>query len=319
MKYIIKTKNLSKKYGSITAVNNVSLKVQKGEIYGFLGINGAGKTTTIRLLLGMVKPTVGNCFLFGKDITEASNEIWNKVGYLVENTHSYPELTVRENLKIVYKLRNLKQKNSVDNIIEKLKLFKYQDFKVKNLSSGNIQRLGLAKALIHEPEVLLLDEPTKGLDPAGIVEIRKLLKDLAENNGTTIFISSHILSEISKLVDKIGIINQGKLIQEVNKYELEKFKEKRLIINTNDNQKAREILKRNKLYIKEDKEGYLVIKDYGALESPDKIAVQLVKQGCPPTLLKIEEEDLESYFLRLTGMEDKGEMPYEQSKSSFVG
>ena len=314
MNYVIKTNNLRKNYGSITAVNNISLKVKKGEIYGFLGINGAGKTTTIRLLLGMVKPTAGNCYLFNKDITKIPNPLWNKIGYLVEDTHSYPELTVKENLKIVYKLRNLEQKNAINNIIDKLKLTKYQDFKVKNLSSGNIQRLGLAKALIHKPEILLLDEPTKGLDPAGIVEIRKLLKDLSENNDTTIFISSHILSEISKLVDKIGIINQGKLIQEVNNSEIKKYKEKHLIINTNNNQKAKNILEKYNINIKENKMGQLLIKNKKAIESPDQIAVYLVEKGCPPTLLKIEEEDLESYFLRLTGLENKGEITYEQAK-----
>ena len=313
MDNIIKTKELSKQYNSITAVDNLSLKVKKGDIYGFLGINGAGKTTTIRLLLGMLKPTSGNCFLFDKDLTNITEKIWNKVGYLVENTHSYPELTVRENLKIVYKLRKLKQKNAIENIIKKLNLIKYQDFKVKNLSSGNIQRLGLAKALIHNPDLLLLDEPTRGLDPAGIVEVRKLLKDLAKNNETTIFISSHILSEISKLVDKIGIIHNGKLIKEVNKTDLEKYKEKRLIINTKNNKKAVKILENNNLLIKESKEGYLKINNYNALKSPDKIAIQLVENNCPPTLLKIEEEDLESYFLRLTGMKNKREISYEQS------
>ncbi|MCF8001958.1 MAG: ABC transporter ATP-binding protein [Halanaerobiales bacterium] len=313
MNYVIKTNKLRKNYGSLTAVNNITLKVKKGEIYGFLGVNGAGKTTTIRLLLGMVKPTAGNCYLFDNEITHLPNELWNKIGYLVEDTHSYPELTVKENLKIVYKLRNLNQKNAINNIIDKLKLTKYQDFKVKNLSSGNIQRLGLAKALIHQPEILLLDEPTKGLDPAGIVEIRKLLKDLSENNDTTIFISSHILSEISKLVDKIGIINQGKLIQEVNNSELKKYKEKYLIINTNNNKKAREILEGHNLTIKENKEGYLKIKNKEAIESPDKIAVYLVEQDCPPTLLQIKEEDLESYFLRLTGLENKGEIFDEQN------
>ncbi|HHY14286.1 MAG TPA: ABC transporter ATP-binding protein, partial [Thermoanaerobacterales bacterium] len=177
---IIKTINLTKKYGGTLAVDNVNLSVKKGEIFGFLGLNGAGKTTTIRMLLGLISPTFGKCYLKGKMIKPGNIDIWHDVGYIVETPHSYPELTVRENLEIVRKLRGIKDKNSVDWIISKLKLDKNASKKVANLSLGNAQRLGIAKAIIHKPKILILDEPTNGLDPAGIVEVRQLLLDLAK-------------------------------------------------------------------------------------------------------------------------------------------
>jgi len=242
MNTIIKTKNLSKNYKTTKAVQNLSLTVNKGEIYGFLGVNGAGKTTTIRLLLGMINATQGTAYINEKPVNNIKGKGWNQVGYLVEDTYSYPELTVKENLEIIYHLRNLSNKNVIDQMITKLKLTRYENVKFKNLSSGNKQRLGLAKALIHNPEILILDEPTKGLDPAGIVEIRKLLKDLSQKNNTTIFISSHILSEVSKLVDRIAIIHEGKLIQEIDHEDLEKLKDKYLLIDTVDNKKAQSII-----------------------------------------------------------------------------
>jgi len=242
MKEVIRTEYLSKRYKDILAVENINLQVKRGEICGFLGVNGAGKTTTIRLLLGMVKPTSGSVYLFNKELKQLPTKKWNEVGYLVEDSYSYPQLTVKENLEIIYKLRKLNNPSVINEIISKLKLDKYKDVKVKNLSSGNMQRLGLAKAFIHKPKILLLDEPTKGLDPAGIVEIRILLKELAEKYNTTIFISSHILSEIYKLVDRIIIINEGHILRDVNKAKLDKLMQKKLIINTNDNLKAKKIM-----------------------------------------------------------------------------
>jgi len=192
---VIRTHNLSKHYGKVKAVDGISLNVRKGEIYGFLGLNGAGKTTTIRMLLGMIHPTTGESYLNGEKVNARMHNLWNHVGYLVEIPYSYPQLTVRENLEIVRRLRFLPDSRAVDSVIEKLQLGPYHNRKAKNLSLGNAQRLGLAKALIHNPDILILDEPANGLDPAGIVEIRELLRDLAFNKGVTIFISSHILGE----------------------------------------------------------------------------------------------------------------------------
>ena len=184
---IIQTSGLTKNFGKTRAVDMVTIHVREGEIYGFLGLNGAGKTTTIRLLLGMIRPDSGSIRLFGKTLKQGG-EIWNDIGYLVETPYSYPDLTVAENLEVVFRLRGLAGKEKIEDIIRRLQLENYRDIKFRHLSMGNKQRLGLAKALIHGPRLLILDEPINGLDPAGIAEIRLFLKDLAENQNTTIFL-----------------------------------------------------------------------------------------------------------------------------------
>ncbi len=193
MDTVINTKNLAKHYGRLRAVDNVTINVKKGEIYGFLGLNGAGKTTTIRMLLGLINPTSGEAFLNGVKVNPGNPGMWNNVGYLVEIPYSYPDLTVRENLEIIRRLRFIKERKSVDSILGKLKLDRYSEIRCKNLSQGNAQRLGLAKALIHNPEILLLDEPANGLDPEGIVEIREMLRNLAVNKGVTVLIFLYFL------------------------------------------------------------------------------------------------------------------------------
>lgn len=297
---IIETSNLTKHFGDTKAVDDVSIHVRTGEIYGFLGLNGAGKTTAIRLLLGMIKPDSGSVSLFGKKLKQAS-DLWNEVGYLVETPYSYPNLSVRENLKVIYKLRGLKDKSQIDNIIKVLQLKDYQDKKAKYLSMGNSQRLGLAKALMHNPKLLILDEPINGLDPAGIVEIREFLKDLVQNHGTTIFLSSHILSEISRLATRIGIVHQGKLIKELNTNLLENQIIKKLQVVTNDNPKAINILKQNGFDSISNDNGFIEISDPNAIGLPENISALLVNSGLPPKMLHVWEEDLEAYFLRMIG------------------
>jgi ABC-2 type transport system ATP-binding protein len=304
---IIRTENLSKNFRDVKAVSDLSLNVRRGEIYGFLGLNGAGKTTTIRMLLGMIRPASGAAFIYGKKVYADSYELWGKIGSLVEVPYSYPNLTVRENLEIVRRLRFIEDKNSVDRVIEILKLGAYSERLAKNLSLGNAQRLGLAKALIHNPEILILDEPANGLDPAGIHEIREMLSDMAKNKGVTIFISSHILGEISRFATRIGIIHEGKLVQEVDTGQLDKLCRKRLLINANDAEAARSILTQNGYNITETNNGISEITDERAIKSPDVIATLMVNGGCPPTLLNVEEEDLESYFLRTIGIKGGAE------------
>jgi ABC-2 type transport system ATP-binding protein len=299
---IIRTENISKHYGEVHAVSEMSLNVRKGEIYGFLGLNGAGKTTTIRMLLGMIRPTSGVTFINGERISADNTELWKKVGSLVEIPYSYPELTVRENLEIFRRLRFITDKKAIDNVIDKLQLGSYENRKAKNLSLGNNQRLGLAKALIHNPEILLLDEPTNGLDPAGIYEIRKMLSDLAINHGVTIFISSHILGEVSRFATRIGIIHEGKLVKEIDASQLETLCSKRLLINANNIELANTILTQNGFNLEKINDNLIEIKDESAILKPDLVATIMVNAGCPPTLLKVEEEDLESYFLRTIGM-----------------
>lgn len=302
MSEIIRTEALYKHFRKVKAVSDLSLNIRKGEIYGFLGLNGAGKTTTIRMLLGLIQPTSGDCFICGRKISVGNIEIWKRVGYMVEVPYSYPDLTVRENLEIMQRLRSVDDTNATDIIIDKLQLGKYADRKAKNLSHGNNQRLGLAKALMHNPEILILDEPSNGLDPAGIVEIRELLLDMVKSEGVTVFISSHILGEISKIATRIGIIHEGRLIQEVDASQLEELTKRRLVLNASDKNIAIKILGEAGLAVKITEEGILETTDKKALDNPGEIAALLVQKGAPPTLLKVEEEDLESYFLRIIGM-----------------
>lgn len=297
---IIQTENLTKKFGDTLAVDNVSINVREGEIYGFLGLNGAGKTTTIRLLLGMIKSDSGTISLFGKKAKQASH-IWNNVGYLVEAPYSYPNLTVKENLEVIFKLRGLKNKELIDRIISVLKLGEYRNKKAKFLSLGNGQRLGLAKALIHNPKLLILDEPINGLDPAGIVEIREFLKDLVKNHNSTIFLSSHILSEISKVSTRIGIVHNGKLIKEINTNELEHQISKKLCVNTFDNQKALQILRDKHFNFTINELGLIESSENDAITKPEIISTLLVNSGLPPSMINVIEEDLETYFLRIIG------------------
>ena len=302
MNEIIRTENLCKYFGRLKAVDGISMNIKKGEIYGFLGLNGAGKTTTIRMLLGMVKPTSGSAFLNGKRITSRNPDLWQNLGYLVEVPYSYPELTVEENLEIIRRLRHLETRESVDAIIDKLELGQYRDVPSRNLSLGNSQRLGLAKAMIHNPDILLLDEPANGLDPAGIAGIRNMLQDMALNKGVTIFISSHILGEISRFATRIGIIHEGHLILESDFQELEKKRIKKVLVNTRDQKRARPVLEGKGYDTTLSHSGIIEIHNRKAIANPENIATLLVGADLPPTLLMVEEEDLESYFLRVTSM-----------------
>lgn len=299
MNAVIRTEGLTKHYGKNQAVDGLSLHVDKGEIYGFLGLNGAGKTTTIRMLLGMIRPDSGASYLFGKRVDAGSHKLWKNVGYMVETPYSYPELTVRENLEIIRRLRGISDRSAVDTVIDKLQLTAYRERKAGNLSLGNGQRLGLAKALLHHPKVLILDEPTNGLDPAGIFEVRQLLQELALNHGVTVFISSHILGEVAKLTTRIGIVHQGRLLQETDISELQHLLWKRLLVETRDPEAARVQLLQAGYKVKLSAEGPLLLLEEHAIANPDRISKLLADAQLPPTRINVEVEELEAYFLRM--------------------
>lgn len=307
MSSAIETHNLVKQYGDVIAVNDVSLRVARGEIYAFLGLNGAGKTTTIRMLLGMVKPTRGESQILGKRISFGERKPWAGVGYLVETLHAYAELTVQENLEAMRRLRPGCEVGAVERVIDLLRLRLYAGRRAGTLSQGNAQRLGLAKALMHQPDLLILDEPANGLDPAGIVEIRQLLLELAHEQKVTVFMSSHILAEVARLADRIGIIHQGRLILELDKDELERNRRQRLVIQARDNQAACSVLDEAGFTPHLNTDGVIETTDAAAIEQPDEVAARLVQAGHSPTMLVIEQEDLEDYFLRLVGIEKRGE------------
>lgn len=302
MPEMILTQSLIKQYGEKVAIDDISLSVDKGEIYGFLGLNGAGKTTIIRLLLGMIMPSSGSVYLNGQRVVNSDPHLWSHVGYLVETPYAYPSFTVRENLEIMRRLRRLPDERCIDEVMSKLNLISYEHTKAKNLSLGNAQKLGLAKALIHNPSILILDEPTNGLDPAGIYQVRMLLQDLAQNHGVTIFISSHILEEMSKMVSRFGIIHQGQLIQEMSASDLDGILNKHLWVETPAQEKAKVMLTQEGYDVRLSEQGGLEIRSERAIRQPEQIARLLVQADLAPTLLKVEEESLESYFLRTVGV-----------------
>ncbi|MEO8355244.1 MAG: ABC transporter ATP-binding protein [Chloroflexota bacterium] len=297
--YAIETDQLTKRFSDVLAVDSVNLRVKQGEIYGFLGLNGAGKTTTIRALLGMIRPSEGNVKVLGQALGPDGRGPWARVGHLVETPSAYPELSVRENLEIARRLHGISGSDSISRVIEGLALVSYADRKAGTLSMGNLQRLGLARALLHEPELLILDEPANGLDPAGVVEIRELLATLAREKGVTIFMSSHILTEVDRLATRIGIIHKGQLIEELDTDKLERLRARRLEVQTRNLEAAQMSLQSAgyKFVLKNE---MIVIDTEYAIEHPDDIARILVNAGTPPTRLVVEQQNLEEHFLQLT-------------------
>lgn len=293
MMLAIETQGLSKHYGPLKAVDHVDLCVRTGEIYGFLGLNGAGKTTTIRMLLGLIRPTMGQSMLYGKSVNPDAIELWTKVGSMVETPQAYPELTVRENLFLICRLRAIDPTPNITRVLEQMNLGTYADVKAKHLSLGNKQRLGLAKALIHNPQLLILDEPTNGLDPAGIVEIRHLLHRLTKEEGVTLFISSHQLDEVNRLADRIGIIHKGRLIKELDSKEIDASLKKTLHIESSQPENLKAALNEltgNTLF------------DMDARQLPmtqETLLKQLVDRDIPISDFHIHTESLEDYFLRV--------------------
>jgi ABC-2 type transport system ATP-binding protein len=303
----ITTHGLTKRYrGDVLAVDGVELRVARGEIYAFLGLNGAGKSTTIRMLLGMIRPTAGYVELFGERVRAGSTGLWRRVGHLVESATAYPELTVRDNLEVARRLAGVEDPLAAEAMIERLALRPYADRRAGTLSLGNLQRLALARALLPEPELLVLDEPANGLDPAGVIEVRELLRSLAEQ-GVTVFMSSHILEEVDRLATRIGIVHRGRLIEELDSEALERHRDRRLEVGVRDLEAAERALRAAGLSpARRASAGpdRLELREAQALEAPEEIARLLVAAGAPPTHLALAHESLEAHFIRLTGEGD---------------
>ncbi|MBN1264623.1 MAG: ABC transporter ATP-binding protein [Anaerolineales bacterium] len=301
MSHAIEITQFSKFYGDVQAVNHINLQIEPGEIFGFLGLNGAGKTTTIRALLGMIKPGTGTLSMLGQSIFPENLNLWQQVGYLVEKPVAYPDLTVRENLEVARRLHGLHSPTVVEKTLDRLGITPYANRKAGTLSTGNLQRLGLARAVLHKPVLLILDEPANGLDPAGIVEIREMLKTQAQNQGVTIFMSSHILSEVDQLATRIGIIHNGALIEDLDKESLGRFKKRQLVVKTRNYDLACSILV-NAGYdpAMNEQDKTILLSETRAVESPEEVASLLVRNGAPPMHLAVEQQSLEDHFMQLT-------------------
>ena len=297
--YVIETNNLSKIYYKNKVVNSVDMHVEKGKIYGLLGKNGAGKTTTMCMLLNLTYPSEGDIFLFGKNVNNHSNEIYSNIGSIIETPGFYENLTAFENLKIISKIRGDFNSNNINSVLQMVNLDNDKSKKFKDFSLGMKQRLGIAAAIMHSPELLILDEPINGLDPFGIKEIRTLLKRLSHEFGITILISSHILSEIENIADVIGFMDNGILIEEISKEELYARLDKFVEFEVSNIDLAVDIFK--KLELKENKD-YAVKGDmlclYTHLNLRDKFNALFVKAGIDVKKVNLREENLEDFFTR---------------------
>lgn len=298
--FIIETKNLTKKFGSRRVVNHVDLQVKKGEIYGFLGPNGAGKTTTIRMLLGLARPTQGSIQVFGKDIRKDKLSILKKVGSLVEYPSYYGHLTAYENLEAVRILLDA-PKSRIEEVLSIVRLTKDAKRPVKGFSLGMKQRLGIATALLGNPELLILDEPTNGLDPSGIIEIRELIKSLPKEHGITIVISSHLLSEIDQMATQVGIISKGQMIFQDSISALRAQSTSKIKVTVNDGESAWKTLLTNG-YKTDFIQNKLVIENCADQQVAD-IVRSLVQNDYPVYRVEEERKSLEEIFLELTGQE----------------
>ncbi len=297
--YVIETRGLSKKYSHDLVVNSVDMHVEKGKIYGLLGKNGAGKTTTMCMLLNLTYPSSGEIFLFGKDPKKYSKELYSKIGSIIETPGFYENLTAYENLKIIGKIRGGYNPRNVELALEMVNLSDARSKKFKDFSLGMKQRLGIAAAIMHSPELLILDEPINGLDPFGIKEIRALLKRLSHDFGITILISSHILSEIENLADVIGFMDNGVLIDEISREELHGRLNKFVEFEVSDVDSAVNILE--KLELKENRDFTFRDKTiclYSHLELRDKFNALFVKEGIDVKKVNLCEENLEEFFTR---------------------
>lgn len=217
---VLQTVGLTKQYGAQFAVHQLNLHVERGQIYGLLGRNGAGKTTTLRMVTGLLQPTEGEIYLFGEKMTTPTKAVFGRIGALIESPAFYENLTARENLKIIADLRGTQSRHSIEEALKLVNLDQETKKRVRQFSLGMKQRLGIAMAMMHNPEFIILDEPTNGLDPMGIQQIRLLIKKLSAENGVTVLISSHILSEIEQMADTVGIIDKGILVEELTMEEI---------------------------------------------------------------------------------------------------
>lgn len=300
MQYILQTNNLTKTIGGKDLVKNVNLHIKKGEIYGFLGPNGAGKTTVMKMITNLWKPTDGSIEILGKTLTPHSYEVLKRMGSIIEFPTFYNHMTGYENLKLHCEYMGYYKHNSIENALDMLDLTDAAQKPVKNYSLGMKERLGIARAILCKPELLILDEPTNGLDPAGMKQIRDLLKALCEEYGITIMVSSHILSEIESIADTIGVINHGIMIKEIGMKEIEEMSLAYIELTVANPKKAAYVLSDNlglsNFKIIENN----TIRIYDQHISTQELSKVMALNDVEVMALGKQSETLEDYFLKMT-------------------
>ena len=299
MTYIIQTNQLNKEYKGKSVVSNVNMHVKKGEIYGFLGPNGAGKTTVMKMIMNLIKPTSGEIIIFGEKVTPHSYEVLKRIGSIIEYPVFYDKLTARENLELHAEYMGYYNKSAINETLELVQLKNFEGKAVKDFSLGMKQRLGLARAILTKPEILILDEPTNGLDPLGIKEFRNLFQMLSKDYGMTLLISSHILGEIEQIADTIGVIKDGMLVEEVLMDTIRQQNTEYIELKTDDVKKAAyvltEVLSIMNYKILDDG----TIRIYDLNTSQGKIAQSLVLNGVLIESINKKDNTLEDYFLKI--------------------
>ena len=300
---VIETKQLTKQYGTQKSVAKLNIHVQRGRIYGLLGRNGAGKTTTMKMLLGLTQPTSGKVSIWGKSLSGNEKKLLPRIGSLIESPGFYPNLTGTENLHIFAALRGLKNQGAIKSALDLVGL-PYRDKKLfSQYSLGMKQRLAIALAVMHDPELLILDEPINGLDPIGIAEVRSFIRALCDERGKTILISSHILSEVALLADDIGIIDHGVLLEEESLADLEAKSDRYVRFTVSDTERAAEVL--NGVFHEDQftvQDGHHLRMDPAKVPVA-KIVSAFVQHGLEVSEAATVEESLEDHFKRMTGGE----------------
>lgn len=305
MSYILQTNHLTKKIDGKELVRDVGIHVKKGEIYGFLGPNGAGKTTVMKMITNLWKPTEGTVELFGQTLENTSFEVFKRMGSIIEFPTFYEQMSGRDNLKLHCEYMGYYSKDSLSEALNMLELAEAADKPVKRYSLGMKQRLGIARAILCRPELVILDEPTNGLDPAGMKQIRELFQMLSAEYGMTFLISSHLLSEIESIADTIGVISHGKLIKEISMKEISEMNTAFIELTVENTQKAAYILS-DKMNLSNFKimDGSR-IRIYELSAATQEISKQLLLNRVEMTSITKHTESLEDYFLKLTGEGEK--------------
>lgn len=302
--YILQTVNVCKAYRRTNVIDHVNMKIEKGAIYGFIGLNGAGKSTFIRLIAGLTNSTSGKIELFGYYNDKEMHKARNRIGTLIENPGLYPNMTARQNLEVVRLQRGIPGKHRIEETLTKVGLSDTGEKKVKAFSLGMKQRLGIAIAMLHEPEFLILDEPINGLDPMGVIEIRQLLKKMNEDYGVTILMSSHILTEVHQIATHYGFIHRGKLIEQLSAKELDERCQAHFLIEVDDYHRAATIIEERLATTSFDVLADGKIKLYSHLNQGPRVTEVLAKSGLQIRQFTPQRDTLEGYFTRLIKEEE---------------